>query len=260
MKKISIALFSIVAMAGVASAQQAKGSGAGSASAGASAGVGVKAGTGTATGAAGSAAAGAKAGAGAATGTATGAAKTGAGAATGAAGSAAGGASATASAGAAMEMPKPPAEIAATVKMAGARNNCKGTGLGMDMKSEVAFKGTVTRKADLDGWWIHESMSGTMGTGKTAGKMKMESYMTYDTKMGKWRAVAVMNDGTQMVGTADMKDGKIEATWDTMGGMGAGMFKDHGDMTDKKVGMHMWGEMSMDKGKTWTKVYDMTCK
>jgi hypothetical protein len=63
-----------------------------------------------------------------------------------------------------------------------------------------------------------------------------------------------------MVGTADMKDGKLEATWDTMGGMGAGMFKDHGDMTDKKVGTHMWGEMSMDKGKTWTKVYDMTCK
>lgn len=214
MKKISIALFSIVAMAGVASAQQAKGSGAGSASAGASTGVAVKAGTGTA----------------------------------------------TPTAGAAMEMPKPPAEIAATVKMAGTRNNCKGTGLGMDMKTEVAFKGTVTRKADLDGWWIHESMSGTMGTGKTAGKMKMESYMTYDTKMGKWRAVAVMNDGTQMVGTADMKDGKLEATWDTMGGMGAGMFKDHGDMTDKKVGMHMWGEMSMDKGKTWTKVYDMTCK
>lgn len=212
MKKISIALFSVVATVGVASAQQAKGSGA-------------------------------------ATTTTTTTAKT--------------TTTTTApapAAGAAMEMPKPPPEIAATVKMAGARNSCKGTGLGMDMKSEVPFKGTVTRKADLDGWWVHESMSGTMGTGKTAGKMKMESYMTYDTKMGKWRAVAVMNDGTQMVGTADMKDGKLEATWDTMGGMGAGMFKDHGDMTDKKVGMHMWGEMSMDKGKTWVKVYDMTCK
>ena len=245
MKNISIALFSIVAMAGVASAQQAKGSGAGSASAGASAGVGVKAGTG-----AGSAAAGAKAGAGAATGAATGTAKAGAGAAGGA----------TATAGAAMEMPKPPAEIAATVKMAGARSNCKGTGLGMDMKTEVKFTGTVTRKVDLDGWWMHESMTGTMGEGKAAGKMKMESFMTFDSKLGKWRAVSVMNDGTQMVGTADLKDGKLEAVWDTTGGMGAGMFKDHGDMTDKKAGMHMWGEMSMDKGKTWTKVYDMTCK
>lgn len=233
MKKISIALFSMIAMAGVASAQQAKG--AGSASAGVGAGVKVDAKTGPG---AGSAAGGAKAGAGAATGTI----------------------GATAQAGAAMAMPKPPAEIAAMVKMAGRRNTCKGTGIGPDMKSEVKFTGTVTRKADLDGWWVHETMTGTMGQGKTAAKLKMESYMTFDSKLGKWRALAVMNDGTQMVGTADIKDGKVEATWDTQGGMGAGMFRDHGDMTDKKVGMHMWGEMSMDKGKTWTKVYDMTCK
>jgi hypothetical protein len=234
MKKISIALFSIVAMAGVASAQQAKGSAAGGATV--NAGATVKAGAGGATGAAGSAA---------------GAAKTGAGAATG---------SATAQAGAAMEMPKPPAEVKDYVKMAGAHNNCKGTGLGMDMKSEVKFTGSVNRKADLDNWWVHESMTGTMGEGKTKATMKMEAYMTYDTKMGKWRMVSVMNDGTQMVGTADFKDGKLEAVSDTTGPMGAGMFKDHGDATDKKAGMHMWGEMSMDKGKTWTKVYDMTCK
>lgn len=258
MKKISIALFSIVAISGVASAQQAKSSGAGSASAGVGASAGVKTDAKTGVGAtAGSAAAGAKGATGAATGaagSAAGGAKAGAGAATGAAGTA------TAQAGAAMEMPKPPAEIAATIKMAGARNNCKGSGLGPDMKSEMKFTGSITRKAALDGWWVHESMTGTVGQGKTAAKLKMESYMTFDSKLGKWRAVAVMNDGTQMVGTADFKDGKLEATWDTQGGMGAGMFRDHGDMTDKKVGMHMWGEMSMDKGKTWTKVYDMTCK
>jgi hypothetical protein len=128
------------------------------------------------------------------------------------------------------------------------------------MKTEVKFAGTITRKAALDGWWIQESMTGTMGEGKAKGTMKMENYMTWDSKLGKWRAVAVMNDGTQMVGTADFKDGKLEATWDTKGNMGDGMFRDHGDATDKKAGMHIWGEMSMDKGKTWTKVYDMTCK
>ena len=255
MNKISIALFSIIAMAGVASAQTAKGS----ASAGATVNAGgtAKAGAGAATGAAGSATGAAKAGAGAATGAAgnaAGQAKAGAGGAAGAAGGA------TAQAGAAMEMPKPPAEIKDLVKMAGARNTCKGTGLGMDMKSEVKFTGTITRKADLDNWWVHESMTGTMGEGKAKMTMKMEAYMTWDAKMGKWRMVSVMNDGTQMVGTADFKDGKLEAVSDTVGPMGSGMFKDHGDATDKKVGMHMWGEMSMDKGKTWTKVYDMTCK
>jgi hypothetical protein len=239
MNKISIALFSIVAMAGVASAQQAKGSGAAPA---AGAKVDAKAG-GAAAGAKVDAKAGAGAGSAAAAGKAGGAAAAGAPAAP-----------------AAMEMPKPPAEIKDTLKAEGARNTCTGTGLGMDMKTEVKFKGTVTRKADLDGWWIHESMTGTMGEGKTKGTMKMESYMTYDTKLGKWRTLSVMNDGGQMVGTADMKDGKLEATSDTMGAMGAGMFRDHGDMTDKKAGTHMWGEMSMDKGKTWTKVYEQTCK
>ena len=205
MNKISIALFSIMAMAGVASAQTAKGSAAPAPKAPAT--------------------------------PATPAAPA-----------------------AAMEMPKPPTEVADMVKMSGARNNCKGTGLGMDMKSEVKFTGTITRKMDLDKWWVHESMTGTMGEGKAKMTMKMEAYRTWDAKMGKWRMVSVMNDGTQMVGTADMKDGKLEAVSDTTGPMGSGMFKDHGDMTDKKAGMHMWGEMSMDKGKTWTKVYDMTCK
>jgi hypothetical protein len=203
----------------------------------------VKAGTGTAAGAAGQA----KAGAGAATG-----------AATGAAGQAKAGATATADV--KMEMPKPPAEIKDMLKMAGARNNCKGTGIGPDMKTEVTFKGTITRKADLDGWWVHETMTGTMGEGKAKATMKMEAFMTFDSKLGKWRTVSVMNDGTQMVGTADFKDGKLEGVSDTKGAMGDAMFRDHGDATDKKVGMKMWGEMSMDKGKTWTKVYDMTCK
>jgi hypothetical protein len=31
-------------------------------------------------------------------------------------------------------------------------------------------------------------------------------------------------------------------------------------MSDPKAGAKFWGEFSMDKGKTWTKVYEMTCK
>jgi hypothetical protein len=219
MNKISITLFSIVAMAGVASAQQ-KGSGAapaGGAAAGAKAGAG-----------AGSAAAGAKAGAG--------------------------------SAAAPMAMPKPPAEIAAALKAMGARANCTGTGVGPDGKTEVPFKGTMTHKSDLDGWWIHGSLNATMGTGKTAAKFKLEMYQTYDAKMGKWRVTGVSNDGGNMAGTGDMKDGKWESTSDLWTNMGQMMMREHGDMTDKKAGLHMWGEASMDKGKTWNKMYDMTCK
>jgi len=199
---------------------------------------------------AGSAAAGAKAGAGA--------------------GSAAAGAKGGVGAGAAvappvtppvkMEMPKPPAEIAASLKMMGARHTCTGTGLGPDMKTEVKFKGTDSAKADLDGWWIHGSMSGTMGEGKAAGKFKMESYMTWDAKLAKWRTFGFMNDGGSMMGTAEMKDGKWSGTGTMTSGMGEAMMRETGEMGDKKTGMHMWGEVSMDKGKTWVKIYDMTCK
>ena len=231
MKKISIALFSMLAMAGVASAQQAAGGVKVDAKAGAK--VDTKAATGAAAGAAGGAA------------------------------KAAGGvtAAAGANAGAAMEMPKPPAEIAATMKAIGASAKCTGTAMGgADMKTEMKFKGAVTRKTDLDGWWIHESMTGTAGEGKASMKFKMENYMTFDSKSGNWRTSAVMNDGGNMAGTATMKDGKWESQSDAWSSMGKGMMKEHGDMTDKKVGMHIWGEMSMDGGKTFNKVYDMTCK
>ena len=173
----------------------------------------------------------------------------------------AGSAAGSAAAASKMEAPKPPAEIAALMKAMGPRGNCTGTGMGgPDMKTEMKFTGTVTHKTDVDGWFIHDSMQLT-GTGKPPMKMKMESYMTYDAKMSKWRTVGVMNDGSTSVGTADATAGKWEATSDNYGGMmGNGKFRDHGDMSDPKAGMKMWGEASMDGGKTWTKVYEMTCK
>lgn len=157
--------------------------------------------------------------------------------------------------------PKPPAEIATSLKQAGARQKCTGSVMGgADGTTEMPFKGNSTSKTTLDGWWIQESFTGTAGTGKAAMKFKMESYRTWDGKAGKWRTASFMNDGQMMVGTAEMKDGKLEAMSDTSGWMGNGKFREHGDMTDAKAGMKMVGEMSMDNGKTWMKVYEMTCK
>jgi hypothetical protein len=160
----------------------------------------------------------------------------------------------------AMEAPKPAAEIAEMAKSMAGSWRCDGTSMGMDMK-DAKFKGKMTTKVDLDGWWVHDSMEGTAGEGKTAEKFKMEAYTTYDASTKKWRRVAVMTNGGQLVGASDgMKDMKMDFALDSTSGMGAGMFKDHVDMSDMKKGAHTWGEMSMDKGKTWIKVYDMTCK
>lgn len=161
-----------------------------------------------------------------------------------------------------MEMPKPPAEIAAAVKAHAGSWKCTGVAMGgADMKTEMKFKGTMTSKSDLDGWWMHDSMNGMAGEGKAGMKFKMESFSTFDGNSKKWRVVSVMNDGGAMMGTSDgMKDGKMDTTSDSYSMMGTGMFKDHVDMTDAKAGVKMWGEMSMDKGKTFTKVYEMACK
>jgi hypothetical protein len=158
--------------------------------------------------------------------------------------------------------PKPAPEIAAQLKAMGSRTNCTGVFMGgADGKTEMKLKGSETYKVALDGWFINISMTGSAGEGKAAMKMKMEQYMTYDPTMSKWRLVGMMNDGSTMAGTADMASGKVDAQSDVWGGtIGAAKLKDHGDMTDPKAGMKMWGEASKDGGKTWNKVYEMTCR
>jgi hypothetical protein len=239
MKKFSITMITLVSMAGFALAQPKPDPKQGSAGGGAAVGAGatVKAGAG---GAGAGAGAGAKAGAGA--------------------GSAAAGAGAAAQV--KMEMPKPPAEITATLKQMGTRMNCTGTTWGgADGKTEMKMKSTGTQALALDGWFIKGGMTLTMGEGKAKSTLKIDSYMTWDAKAGTWRSIGAASDGSIMVGTSTMKDGKMDSMSDMYGGMmGTGKFREHGDMTDMKAGMKMTGEMSTDGGKTWNKVYDMVCK
>ncbi len=153
------------------------------------------------------------------------------------------------------DMPKPPAELEAMAKVAVGTWRCKGQEFGMD---GVAATVTATNKAklDLDKFWFTENLE---VKGKTT--FKLSSFTTYDAASKKWRRVSVDNMGSYMVGTSDgMKDNKMDWNMDTMGPMGAAMFRDHIDLTDVKAGPKFWGEMSTDKGKTFNKVYEMTCK
>lgn len=156
---------------------------------------------------------------------------------------------------AAPAMPSPPAELDMMAKATAGTWKCKG-----DEWDDKGTKGTMTAtstsKLELDKWWISESMD-------AKGRMpfKMIAYTTYDAASKKWRRLAVMNGGGQMIGTSDgMKDGKMVWNLDMMSPMGAGQFRDYVDTTDAKAGMKVWGEMSMDKGKNWFKVYEMVCK
>jgi hypothetical protein len=153
-----------------------------------------------------------------------------------------------------MMMPAP-AEIAAMAKQLGGTWRCKGEEWD-DKGAKTPMTSTGTAKLDLGGWWITDVME---AKGRMSFKMIMHT--TYDPTSKKWRRLGIASDGMQMIGTSDgMKDNKMTWNLDMMGPMGAGQFREHMDMTDTKAGMKAWGEMSMDKGKTWMKVYEMTCK
>ena len=150
--------------------------------------------------------------------------------------------------------PSPPAEIKEMLKM-GTSWKCTGTGMGPDM-TMGPMKATMKSKADLDGFWIQTGFEGAMGKNK----FKFTSYTTFDGASKKWRRVMVDNMGGQAMGTSDgIKDNKVVFNMDVMGSGQTGMMKDTLDITDAKAPKTS-GEVSMDKGKTWNKAYEMTCK
>jgi hypothetical protein len=155
-----------------------------------------------------------------------------------------------------MEMPKPPAELADYAKATAGNWRCTGTETQMDGNTSK-ITGTVKTRLDPDKWWVVDTIEarGTQGT------FKMTAYTTYDAAAKKWRRVAVNNHGGQMIGSSEgIEDNKADWNMDVTSAMGAGQFRDHVDMTDPKAGVKMWGEMSMDKGKTWQRAYEWTCK
>lgn len=151
---------------------------------------------------------------------------------------------------------KPPAELAAVAKAAAGTWRCKGQGMDPSMKM-VDMTGTMTMKLDLDKWWIRASFASKMGKEP----FRFESFTTFDPASKKWKRVMVETGGGWSSGeSAGLKDNKIDWELTSHSPMGEAMFRDHEDMSDPKAGVKMWGEFSMDKGKTWTKVYEMSCK
>jgi len=171
------------------------------------------------------------------------------------------------SAGAAAD-PRPPHGAAPELAemgnaMAGAWS-CKGQGLGRDMKL-TEMTATSKWTIDVSGWWLHESFTGTVG--KETPHV-YEAYITYDPGAKKWRRVMVTGGGgwntgeTTSVTACGAAPNGCKLEWELSAHTMRGdfLFRDHVDATDVKAGVKGWGEMSLDKGKTWMKAYELTCK
>ncbi|HET7499964.1 MAG TPA: hypothetical protein VFK02_03150 [Kofleriaceae bacterium] len=157
---------------------------------------------------------------------------------------------------AAMEM-KPPAELAEMAKASAGTWHCKGQGMDMATNKMADMTATMKIKLELSGWWMHGTFESKMG--KEA--FGFESYTTHDAASKKWKRVMVETGGGWSTGeSAGLQNGKVDWDLTSHGPMGESMFRDHEDVSDPKAGAKFWGEFSMDKGKTWTKVYEMACK
>lgn len=151
---------------------------------------------------------------------------------------------------------KPPAEVAALAKATSGTWKCKGQGMDHSMKM-IDMTGTLKSKIDLDNYWVHSSFESKMG--KEA--FHFESFTTFDPTSKKWKRVMVESGGGWSTGeSAGIKDGKVDWEMISRSPMGEAMFRDHEDASDPKVGVKMMGEVSLDKGKSWMKVYEMACK
>ena len=164
-----------------------------------------------------------------------------------------------------MAAPKPDAQLVALTKTMKGTWTCTGDMMGPDGNPAYKTKATSKVKTDLDGLWIRTDYVETKSKAVKV-PYKFTSYATYDAKNAKWYRVMVDNWGMYGSGWSTGADAAGAIVWDlTMKSpMGDSKFRDHDEpATDpkaKKGSRHMWGEMSMDNGKTYTKVYDVTCK
>ena len=159
-------------------------------------------------------------------------------------------------AGGAAEM-KPPAELAELAKSITGTWRCKGQGMDHTMKM-IDMTATLKQKLDVASWWLHGSFESKIGKEPFA----FESYTTYDPKAKKWKRIMVESGGAWNNGeSAGPVNNKVDWEFTTHSPtMGDGQFRDHEDASDPKAGVKMSGEFSPDQGKTWVKVYEMTCK
>lgn len=152
-----------------------------------------------------------------------------------------------------MQMPTAPAEVAAAVKAMAGTWRCQGSTF-MPDGTATPIKATMKTKIALDKFWAQVSF---VETGKKNG-YKFESYRTFDGK--KWHGLMVDNMGGSEVSTSDgPKENKV--IWEGSGrsAMGEAKARHHEELLSARE-VKMWGEWSMDKGKTWVKGYDATCK
>ncbi len=155
---------------------------------------------------------------------------------------------------------KPAPEIADAAKAMAGSYKCKGVDFNPDGSSRPSLA-TMKISSELDGFYILVDLQ-EQKTKENATPFKARMYRTYDADAKKWTntLLATAPGGPLTMTTTDAMGGQV--TWSGSFSMQGHSFteKSHEEPDAKTKSVHIWGEFSMDGGKTFNKDYDITCK
>jgi hypothetical protein len=143
--------------------------------------------------------------------------------------------------------PKPAPELVTLAAATPPSVKCTGTTVMPDGKP-YPMTATITGRAELGGFWLHESIAGTV---TNLGTFTLEVFTTFDPTDKQFHRTMLDSLGDYLAGAGPKLDFEMTGS----GPFGAFKFRDH---VDPKTGRRA-GERSRD-GKTWVKDYDLICK
>jgi hypothetical protein len=149
--------------------------------------------------------------------------------------------------------PGPPQELADMAKAMAGTWKCTGKA---DMGGTLGdIKGTITHKADLDGFWIVSSLNATAAKGTMHGTFMT----TYDAGAKKFYRQTANSHGGHGTAWGTMTGTKMAWEGDAHF-MGKDMKIRGSEEIVSPKETHVSGEYSDDGGKTWKPDHDVTCK
>jgi hypothetical protein len=161
----------------------------------------------------------------------------------------------------AMPEMKPAPEIADAAKAMVGTYTCKGVDMNPDGSSRPAVS-KMKISLEMNGYYILVDLS-EQKSKDNATPLAAKMYRTYDATSKKWMntIIASAPGGPVTMTTTDAM-GTGPVTWTGTGTYAGQSFteKSHEEPDAKTKSVHVWGEFSMDGGKTFQKDYDTTCK
>ena len=154
----------------------------------------------------------------------------------------------------------PPVEVTQMLKSLAGTWRCTGTAVG-PAGADLPLAGTWKTTAELGGAWAKDAFDGTLGKGKPTTRFRLEAFTTYDPATRRWRELALdAAGGSHALHSDGMRDLKMVLDGNGEDAHGEAMVRGHLDMSNLATGAHRWVEVSRDRGRTWTTIYDLVCK